>query len=253
MSFTSIAITVVLLSSMPVLTHAQSASIDTDGDGLSDEQETTLYRTATHNPDTDGDGYSDGQEIKNGYSPLMPGPQSKLSTSDTDWDGLSDGLEYKFKTDPTNPDTDGDGYSDGAEIRNGYDPTDKTDRDKKLAKQIEINLKGQRMKKILGGVVLAEYPISTGKWKTPTPKGTFKILNKTPRAWSKTYGLYMPWWMAFTRQGHGIHELPEWPNGYKEGTNHLGTPVSHGCVRLGIGPAKDMYDWAPVGTPVVVR
>ena len=46
--------------------------------------------------------------------------------------------------------------------------------------------------------------------------------------------------------------LPYWPSGYREGTNHLGIPVSHGCVRLGIGPAKTLYDWAEIGTTVAI-
>ena len=85
-----------------------------------------------------------------------------------------------------------------------------------------------------------------------TPKGNFNILTKRTRPFSKEHGLYMPWFMGFTTQGHGIHELPEWPGGYKEGAAHLGIPVSHGCVRLGVGPAKEIYDWAEVGTPIVI-
>lgn len=50
----------------------------------------------------------------------------------------------------------------------------------------------------------------------------------------------------------GIHELPVWPDGIKEGENHLGTPVSHGCVRLGVGPAEFLYNWTPIGTPVKI-
>ena len=87
-----------------------------------------------------------------------------------------------------------------------------------------------------------------------TPQGQFSIYNKTPRAWSKTYALFMPFWMAFLPSGEmGIHELPEWPGGYKEGANHLGTPVSHGCVRLGVGDAKEVYDWAEIGTPIIIH
>lgn len=59
--------------------------------------------------------------------------------------------------------------------------------------------------------------------------------------------------MPFIGTQYGIHELPEWPNGVKEGTGHLGTAVSGGCVRLGIGPAKALYDWAEVGTEVEIR
>ena len=63
----------------------------------------------------------------------------------------------------------------------------------------------------------------------------------------------MPYWMAFDNRGYGLHELPEWPGGYKEGASHLGHRVSHGCVRLGVGAAKKLYDWAEVGTLVIVQ
>jgi lipoprotein-anchoring transpeptidase ErfK/SrfK len=103
------------------------------------------------------------------------------------------------------------------------------------------------------GVILETYLISSGKRGMETPKGNFKIENKAPRPWSKEYGLFMPNWMALMPSGKvGIHELPEWPGGYKEGQSHLGTPVSHGCVRLGVGAAKKVYDWAEIGTSVIV-
>lgn len=246
-----IALCIILLPKGVLGLENGSIALDTDGDGLTDQQE-IVYHTDPQNPDTDGDGYSDGVEVKKGFSPLVSG-DIRLDQSDIDKDGLTDAMEIKFKTDMTVADTDGDGFPDGAEIQNGYDPNDLTDQNKKLDRKIVIDLKRQRLQRVLGGVTIAEYTISSGKRATPTPKGTFAVRNKTPRAWSKQFGLYMPWWMAFTYQGHGMHELPEWPNGYKEGTNHLGTPVSHGCVRLGIGPAKELYDWAPVGTPVVVQ
>ena len=86
-----------------------------------------------------------------------------------------------------------------------------------------------------------------------TPRGTHLIANKSFRAWSKKYGVFLPYWMAITPGGSfGIHELPECADGGKEGTEQLGRPVSHGCVRLGIGPAERVFDWAEIGTPVVV-
>ena len=120
-------------------------------------------------------------------------------------------------------------------------------------KYIDINLAVQILSTFENGEILDSYLISSGKRGMETPKGQYAIRNKTPRAWSKVYGLYMPFWMALVSDGKfGMHELPEWPSGYKEGANHLGIPVSHGCVRLGIGPAKTVYDWAEIGTPVVV-
>ncbi|NNC87914.1 MAG: hypothetical protein HKN82_05575 [Akkermansiaceae bacterium] len=70
---------------------------DSDGDGLSDQDEIRIHGTDPNNPDTDGDGLLDGQEV-----------------NDTG-------------TDPLNPDTDGDGCDDGAELNGGTDPLDATD------------------------------------------------------------------------------------------------------------------------------
>lgn len=121
-------------------------------------------------------------------------------------------------------------------------------------KYIDISLAHQNMVLFENGKFLDAYLVSSGKRGLDTPTGTFKIENKTPRAWSKKYGLYMPNWMAIEPNGkYGIHELPEWPGGYKEGANHLGVAVSHGCVRLGTGAAKRVYDWADLGTPVIIH
>ncbi|MBU2028512.1 L,D-transpeptidase, partial [Patescibacteria group bacterium] len=123
----------------------------------------------------------------------------------------------------------------------------------KAGKYIDINLAVQILSTFENGKIIDSFLVSSGKRGMETPKGQYAIRNKTPRAWSKVYGLYMPFWMAIVPDGKfGMHELPEWPGGYKEGANHLGIPVSHGCVRLGVGPAKTVYDWAEIGTPIVV-
>lgn len=176
--------------------------------------------------------------------------------TDTDGDGLLDAMEEQYGTDPAQVDTDGDGYADGVEIRNGYDP--KNPHPVRLPKRIDIDRKKQTLQYAVGPYVLGEHRVSTGKRSTPTPKGTFRIASKKDRAWSSRASLWMPNWMNFTGPGappglYGIHELPEWRSGKKEGENHLGVPVSGGCVRLGVGPAQSMYAWADVGTTVVVR
>lgn len=123
----------------------------------------------------------------------------------------------------------------------------------KTGKYIDINLASQIMTIFEQGKAVEAFVISSGKRGMGTPKGNFKIENKAVRPWSKAYNLFMPNWMAIVPSGkYGIHELPEWPGGYKEGASHLGTPVSHGCVRLGVGAAKNVYEWAEIGTPVVI-
>jgi len=81
---------------------------DSDGDGLTDQEEAELG-TDPLNPDTDADRLLDGEEVKvYATDPKIP---------DTDADGLLDGDEVKLHgTDPKNPDTDGDGLSDGDEV-----------------------------------------------------------------------------------------------------------------------------------------
>ncbi len=82
---------------------------DTDFDGLKDGEEVNKYKTDPLKADTDGDGLTDGDEVrKYETDPLK---------ADTDGDGLTDGDEVnKHKTDPLKMDTDGDGLGDGAEV-----------------------------------------------------------------------------------------------------------------------------------------
>ncbi len=168
---------------------------------------------------------------------------------DSDKDGLSDDLELKFKTDPYNPDSDSDGFTDGNEVEWGYNPLSTST--VKLIQKIEVDLKKQRLSYFVSNIKLKEFVVSTGKKSTPTPKGEFKIQNKILKAWSRTYGLWMPYWLGLGG-GIGIHELPIWPNGYREGENHLGTPVSHGCIRLGLKNAVYIYERVTPGISVKV-
>ncbi len=52
------------------LSSSGDGFIDSDNDGLSDDEEINIHKTDPNNPDTDSDGYSDKQEIDGGYDPL---------------------------------------------------------------------------------------------------------------------------------------------------------------------------------------
>lgn len=124
-------------------------------------------------------------------------------------------------------------------------------------KYLDIDISEQKLSFYENGVAVGVYSISSGKPGMDTPEGVFKILNKSPNAYSKKYALYMPYWMQFTTAGHGLHGLPYWKlkNGgvIKEGVNHLGIRVSHGCVRLSWEAAEKVYRQIEVGTPVVIH
>lgn len=99
----------------PTGAPAPSAERDTDGDGLTDEQEIAAGTDLTL-ADTDNDSYTDKQELDAGFDPRGPG------LLDSDKDGLADRDEEKLGTDARNADTDGDGYLDGQEVKNCYNP-----------------------------------------------------------------------------------------------------------------------------------
>jgi gliding motility-associated-like protein len=104
-------------------------TIDTDGDGLTDQNEATAGTDPT-NPDTDGDGINDGNEVTNTSDPLDPcSPNLNAGPCDQDGDGLTNTQEATANTNPTNPDTDGDGINDGTEVANGSNPLNPCDPD----------------------------------------------------------------------------------------------------------------------------
>ena len=132
------------------LTDDQEADIgtdpkvaDTDGDGLTDGEEVNEYGTDPLAEDSDNDGLIDGEEV-NSYNTdpmeadtdgdgLEDGAEvneyrTDPTEADSDGDGLSDSEEVnEYNTDPNNPDTDGDGISDYDEIQDGTDPNDEND------------------------------------------------------------------------------------------------------------------------------
>ncbi|OGZ34501.1 MAG: hypothetical protein A2174_02720 [Candidatus Portnoybacteria bacterium RBG_13_41_18] len=122
-------------------------------------------------------------------------------------------------------------------------------------KRIEIDLRRQRMILYLNDEKIAEYVISSGRKGKMTMAGNFSILTKYPVAFgglSQGQRWTMPYFIGFYMVGteeNGIHEMP-FIDGWREPATDLGYPVSHGCVRLGVGIAEKVYNFAEIGTPV---
>jgi hypothetical protein len=119
--------------------------VDSDGDGLADDDEVNVYGTDPLKYDSNCNGLGDGVEVRMGTDPLP----TKLSdgglgcgkvlqncdpSQDTDGDRLNDCEELLLGTDPCQSDTDGDSFTDLVEAFRGTDPlvpeaTKDTDRD----------------------------------------------------------------------------------------------------------------------------
>ena len=226
----------------------RAAELDTDGDGLADQQEQTIYGTDVTKADTDGDGFDDKTEIYHGYSPRDTGIV-KLSSIDSDNDGASDQWEIRLGLNANNSDTDGDGYTDGTEIDAGYDP--KNFGAIKKEKKINVILANQELAYSFDNIELERFAISGGVSSTPTPKGDFTVLDKVP---NKSYGgtgfnFYYPntkWNLHFTTRYwryyiHGAY----WHNNF-------GKPMSHGCVNVRYDQMERLYGFSQVGTKIII-
>jgi hypothetical protein len=99
---------------------------DSDGDGLTDADETGVYGTNPNVADSDGDGILDGAEVAAGTNPLVVdnAAAQPTTTGDSDGDRLLDADEPTYGTNPNNPDSDGDGWFDGDEVALGTNPLD---------------------------------------------------------------------------------------------------------------------------------
>jgi len=123
---------------------------------------------------------------------------------------------------------------------------------------VDVNITEQKMRVKLGGQVIREFNVSTGTFNTPTPIGTFEILNKQElRIGSKWPHYHMPKWQGFTKWGHGLHSLPYLANDrgvfWSEALNHIGQRVSHGCIRVLPDDAEDLFNLTAIRGKIVIH
>lgn len=126
-------------------------------------------------------------------------------------------------------------------------------------KSIQVDLSDQRMVLAYGDIAAYELPVSTGASSTPTPTGTYKIMNKQElRVGGASPHYRMPYFQQFTSQGHGLHALPYLGSEgggwfWEEALDHIGTPVSHGCIRMLPEDAVRVYEFSDVSMALVIE
>jgi lipoprotein-anchoring transpeptidase ErfK/SrfK len=128
---------------------------------------------------------------------------------------------------------------------------------------VTIDKSVQQMTVEVDGRPLYQWPVSTGKGaQYDTPSGKFKAFRMERDHFSKEWDdAPMPHSIFFTPKGHAIHGSFD--------VKRLGTPASHGCVRLAPANAKTLFELveregvlnttvvltgvAPSGAPAVAR
>lgn len=119
-------------------------------------------------------------------------------------------------------------------------------------KEIRVYLDSQVLLAREGATGVYTFDVVTGADGTETEAGNYKVFKKHQKYVSKTYGSEMPYTMFFTPDGKALHGTLA-PNIRSYVRSYVtGSVGSHGCVGLSDDAAKLLFDWAPVGTPVIV-
>ena len=119
---------------------------------------------------------------------------------------------------------------------------------------VAASLQRRQLWLMRGGRPVAGFASAIGAAATPTPAGRFSV---TDRVYTGDPGGPFGWF-AFGLSGHQPNLPPQWAGGDQlaiHGTNDpgsIGTPASHGCLRVSAGALAQLRGWLRLGTPVVV-
>lgn len=123
----------------------------------------------------------------------------------------------------------------------------------KVSRTILVSLQDRRLALLENGIVKAIYPVAVGKASTPSPTGTFTIVNHVINPTYYHHGVVIPAgpqnpvgnrWMGLSVAGYGIH-----------GTNaprSIGKAASHGCIRMGRRDLDRLFAQVSAGDTVEI-
>ena len=116
-----------------------------------------------------------------------------------------------------------------------------------------MSLSDRKLALIENGNIVKIYPTAVGADRSPSPTGTFTIIQRVPNpTWYGPHKIVTPGannplgprWMGLSKRGYGIH-----------GTNSprsIGHRASHGCIRMRIRDAEWLFNQVHIGTPVFI-
>ncbi len=119
------------------------------------------------------------------------------------------------------------------------------------SRRIVVSIPDRKLAVIESGRVLKIYATAVGAPKTPSPAGSFKIVQRIPDPTWYTKGRIVgpgksnplgTRWIGLSAKGYGIH-----------GTNNplsIGHNASHGCIRLRNRDVEELFEIVSVGDEV---
>ncbi len=134
-------------------------------------------------------------------------------------------------------------------------------------KRIVVDLDAQWLVGFENGELIFDWGISSGREEAPTYPGIFQILTHDEKAFGGSYALCnaagtncnqweMAWFMGIYEVlpglMNGFHGAVLLPNGGYLGGGGVYEPSTFGCIMSVDARAKDLYEWAEIGTMVEI-
>ena len=110
-----------------------------------------------------------------------------------------------------------------------------------MVKWIDVSTSKRQLKLFDGDQLLKTYPIAVGKVLSPTPTGSFEIINKQ----KNPGGPFGAFWMGLSKPHYGIHGNNQ--------PSSIGYDVSHGCIRMHNQDVLDLSSRVTLGTTVYIH
>ncbi|RNC28592.1 MAG: putative L,D-transpeptidase YkuD [Candidatus Dichloromethanomonas elyunquensis] len=106
---------------------------------------------------------------------------------------------------------------------------------------IFISLSKKQLFLLRDRTVIKKYPIAIGKKQTPTPTGTYTVVNKVPRPG----GIFGVYWLGLSAPEYGIHG--------NNNTASIGKEISSGCIRMYNDDVVELAGYISIGAAVTIR
>jgi lipoprotein-anchoring transpeptidase ErfK/SrfK len=128
-------------------------------------------------------------------------------------------------------------------------------------KAVVIRLASQTLTAYLNGRAVLKTPVTTGRPALPTPIGSYFVHYRASpytfiSPWPQGSAYYYPpatvTWAMYFFDNDFLHDDPAEPSHAYGAGSEYGPYASHGCVHVPHSVMAWLYNWLPVGAPVIV-
>lgn len=123
-----------------------------------------------------------------------------------------------------------------------------------VSRRIVVSIPDRKLALLENDTIVRTYDVSVGAAVSPSPTGSFHIVNRIPRATYYHLAVVIPAsdrspigtrWIGLNKKSYGIHGTNE--------PHSIGRAASHGCIRLRNRDVEDFFERIQVGDVVEIR